>query len=339
MPQLLRAIRPMFKTDRWRICRDDIVYILSGPDKGKTGRVLEVFKDPRLPRVIVEGRNMRKKKIRTGPGDDDYFVVTMEAPLHYSQVQVADPETGLPTRVIFMFTPDGKRVRQLLLAYDLPTLAPGEHTPSAAPSSLALKAPSHAPASGPSSQGAQPHRQRHHPHTTRGSRSSGRTGRLQGHIRGVGSPRQLRALRGLPPPHPQPGTNMGGSSPGYPLRVLTTARHRRGGGGKGAGGAGGHRRRPSSRPAVDGQQPRTLPWGDCDIATCRIKGRLYGSDGGCGGSGLSSRGERAWLRGGRGGGGGGGVVERWGGTGTNDVAVAVAGIIFLRSVGAATTAV
>ncbi|GIL83572.1 hypothetical protein Vretimale_10377 [Volvox reticuliferus] len=53
----------------------------------------------------------RKKKIRTGPGDDEYFVVTMEAPLHYSQVQLADPETGRPTRVIFMFTPDGKRVR------------------------------------------------------------------------------------------------------------------------------------------------------------------------------------------------------------------------------------
>ncbi|GLI64386.1 hypothetical protein VaNZ11_007652, partial [Volvox africanus] len=111
MPQLLRAIRPMFKTDRWRICRDDVVYILSGPDKGKTGKVLEVVKDQRVPRVIVEGRNLRKKKIRTGPGDDDYFVVTMEAPLHYSQVQVADPETGRPTRVVFMFTPDGKRVR------------------------------------------------------------------------------------------------------------------------------------------------------------------------------------------------------------------------------------
>ncbi|GLC42094.1 hypothetical protein PLESTB_000630000 [Pleodorina starrii] len=111
MPQLLRAIRPMFKTDRWRICRDDIVYILSGPDKGKTGKVLEVFKDPRVPRVIVEGRNLRKKKVRTGPGDDDYFVVTMEAPLHYSQVQVADPDTGRPVRVVFKYTPDGQMVR------------------------------------------------------------------------------------------------------------------------------------------------------------------------------------------------------------------------------------
>ncbi len=48
----------MFKTDRWRICRDDLVYILSGADKGKTGKVLEVIKDKRMPQVIVEGRNL-----------------------------------------------------------------------------------------------------------------------------------------------------------------------------------------------------------------------------------------------------------------------------------------
>ncbi len=41
-----------------RICRDDVVYILNGRDRGKTGRVLEVFKDTRLPQVIVEGCNM-----------------------------------------------------------------------------------------------------------------------------------------------------------------------------------------------------------------------------------------------------------------------------------------
>lgn len=59
MPQALyRSIQPMFKTNRWRICRDDLVYILSGPDKGKTGKVLEIIKDTRTPQVIVEGRNL-----------------------------------------------------------------------------------------------------------------------------------------------------------------------------------------------------------------------------------------------------------------------------------------
>ncbi|KAG2440757.1 hypothetical protein HXX76_003614 [Chlamydomonas incerta] len=101
----------MFKTDRWRICRDDLVYILSGPDKGKTGKVLEVLKDTRIPQVIVEGRNLRKKKVKTGAGPEDFFVVTMEAPLHYSQVQLVDPQTGKPMRVIFAYTADGSKVR------------------------------------------------------------------------------------------------------------------------------------------------------------------------------------------------------------------------------------
>lgn len=48
----------MFVRDKWRICRDDIVYILRGPEKGQTGKVLEVIKDTRLPQVIVEGRNL-----------------------------------------------------------------------------------------------------------------------------------------------------------------------------------------------------------------------------------------------------------------------------------------
>ncbi|KAG2496780.1 hypothetical protein HYH03_005188 [Edaphochlamys debaryana] len=119
----------MFVTNRWRICRDDIVYILSGPDKGKTGKVLEVFKDKRVPQVIVEGRNLRKKKVRTGSDPSDFFVVTMEAPLHYSQVQLLDPTTGKPVRVVYMYTPEGEKVRVRKVAE--PTVNDILPTPSA----------------------------------------------------------------------------------------------------------------------------------------------------------------------------------------------------------------
>ncbi|KAG2442011.1 hypothetical protein HYH02_009803 [Chlamydomonas schloesseri] len=64
-----------------------------------------------MPQVIVEGRNLRKKKVKTGAGPEDFFVVTMEAPLHYSQVQLVDPQTGKPMRVIFAYTADGSKVR------------------------------------------------------------------------------------------------------------------------------------------------------------------------------------------------------------------------------------
>lgn len=58
MPQVYRAIRAMFPKQKWRICKDDIVYILCGPERGQTGRVLEVIKDTRVPQVVVEGKNL-----------------------------------------------------------------------------------------------------------------------------------------------------------------------------------------------------------------------------------------------------------------------------------------
>lgn len=48
----------MFPRGRWRIFRDDIVTIRRGPEKGMTGRVLEVLKDLRVPQVVVEGLNL-----------------------------------------------------------------------------------------------------------------------------------------------------------------------------------------------------------------------------------------------------------------------------------------
>eukprot|EP00798_Chlamydomonas_sp_ICE-L_P022379 gene22379-29484_t len=107
MPQVMRAIRPMFKSGRWRIFRDDIVVLRSGPEKGQTGRVLEVLKDDRVPQVLVEGLNLRKKKIYNGEGVEDFFVVSMEAPIHYSQVGVLDPTTNRPVRTGFRYLSDG----------------------------------------------------------------------------------------------------------------------------------------------------------------------------------------------------------------------------------------
>lgn len=54
----LKAIKPMFQKDKWRVLRGDLVQIMSGKDAGLSGRVLRVIRDERFPRVIVEGRNM-----------------------------------------------------------------------------------------------------------------------------------------------------------------------------------------------------------------------------------------------------------------------------------------
>ncbi len=50
--------RPMFQHNQWRIYPDDVVQVITGPEKGITGKVLAVIKDKKQPEVIVEGINM-----------------------------------------------------------------------------------------------------------------------------------------------------------------------------------------------------------------------------------------------------------------------------------------
>uniref|UniRef100_A0A7S0VP55 KOW domain-containing protein n=1 Tax=Polytomella parva TaxID=51329 RepID=A0A7S0VP55_9CHLO len=111
--RLIRKAKAAIKPVDVHIFREDVVKILSGPDKGLTGKVLEVFPEAdRLPpQIFVEGRNLRKKKIRIGSGEDDYIVVSMEAPLPYQEVQLVDPKTFNPIETMWMYTSEGQKVR------------------------------------------------------------------------------------------------------------------------------------------------------------------------------------------------------------------------------------
>jgi large subunit ribosomal protein L24 len=79
-----------------RVARDDTVIVISGDDKGKTGKVLKVFE--KNQRVIVEGVNFIKRhtkpKSRMQPGG----MVEKEAPIHVSNVMVVCPRCGEGTR-------------------------------------------------------------------------------------------------------------------------------------------------------------------------------------------------------------------------------------------------
>ena len=88
------------------IRKGDIVKVISGArearggDRGKTGRVLEVF--PEQDRVIVEGINLVTKHIKVGQtqrGSKTGGIETHEAPIHVSNVALIDPETKEATRV------------------------------------------------------------------------------------------------------------------------------------------------------------------------------------------------------------------------------------------------
>lgn len=90
-----------------KIKKGDKVVILAGRDKGKTGEVSKVV--PSEDRVFVSGVNMVKRHNRptqTTPGG----IEEKEAPIHVSNVALADPKTGEPTRVGFEVR-DGKKVR------------------------------------------------------------------------------------------------------------------------------------------------------------------------------------------------------------------------------------
>ena len=94
-----------------RIRTDDEVVVISGKDKGKTGRVLRV--DPKHDRVYVEGLNMIKRHQRPVPGRPnlEVGVISREAPIHVSNVALVDPKDHKPTRVGITRNDAGARVR------------------------------------------------------------------------------------------------------------------------------------------------------------------------------------------------------------------------------------
>ncbi len=94
---------------RLKVRRDDQVLVISGKDRGKTGRVLRV--DPKNERVYVEGLNIVKRHQRPRPGSSDPGgVVEKEGPIHVSNVMLLDPQDNKPTRV-GVIREDGKRFR------------------------------------------------------------------------------------------------------------------------------------------------------------------------------------------------------------------------------------
>jgi len=91
-----------------KIKKFDQVMVISGEDKGKTGRVLRVY--PSDSRAIVEGVNFIKRHTRPRPGQQG-GIVEREAPVHVSNLMVLDPADGKPTRVGHHVLQDGKRQR------------------------------------------------------------------------------------------------------------------------------------------------------------------------------------------------------------------------------------
>jgi large subunit ribosomal protein L24 len=94
-----------------KIRKDDHVIVISGKDRGKTGKIINV--DPARGRVYVEGLNMVKRHQRPVAGRPNLQigVIEKEGPIHVSNVAIVDPKTKKPTRVGVTRNEQGQRVR------------------------------------------------------------------------------------------------------------------------------------------------------------------------------------------------------------------------------------
>jgi large subunit ribosomal protein L24 len=111
-----RVRRPVPTRMKLRITKGDTVQVISGEEKGKQGKVLQVF--PKSGRIKVQGVNVVKRHLRASPTAEG-GIVEREAPIHHSKAMLLDPKSGEPTRVRRRIDADGT-VERIAVKSDQP---------------------------------------------------------------------------------------------------------------------------------------------------------------------------------------------------------------------------
>jgi large subunit ribosomal protein L24 len=91
-----------------KIRKGDKVVVLTGRDKGRTGEVFEM--NPSEGRALVRGVNMVKRHQKQSATQEG-GIISKEGSIHLSNLALADPKDGKPTRVGFKVLSGGKKVR------------------------------------------------------------------------------------------------------------------------------------------------------------------------------------------------------------------------------------
>ena len=91
-----------------KLKKGDRVIVLAGKDKGKSGEIVQMM--PAESRAIVRGINLVKRHQRQTQAQEG-GIITKEAPIHLSNLAMADPKDNKPTRVGFTVKEDGTKVR------------------------------------------------------------------------------------------------------------------------------------------------------------------------------------------------------------------------------------
>jgi large subunit ribosomal protein L24 len=96
-----------------KIRKGDKVIVLTGRDKGRTGEVFEVRPDAGT--ALVRGINMVKRHQQQSASQEG-GIISKEAPIDLSNIALADPKDGKPTRVGFKFVGEGDARRKVRVA-------------------------------------------------------------------------------------------------------------------------------------------------------------------------------------------------------------------------------
>jgi large subunit ribosomal protein L24 len=105
-----------------RIRKGDTVVVISGKDKGKTGKVMRVMVED--DRVLIEGINLLKRHTKPTPRNPSGGIVEREQPLFACKVMPVDPKTGKGTRVRMKTLENDRKIRVATKSgEELPTVA------------------------------------------------------------------------------------------------------------------------------------------------------------------------------------------------------------------------
>jgi large subunit ribosomal protein L24 len=96
-----------------KIKKGDTVVVIAGRDKGRTGEVIEMRRDDN--RALVRGVNVVKRHQKQS-AQQEGGIVSKEAPIHLSNIALADPKDGKPTRVGFKYLGTGDERKKVRVA-------------------------------------------------------------------------------------------------------------------------------------------------------------------------------------------------------------------------------
>ena len=101
----------------FRFKRNDTVFVRTGKDKGKKGKVLRIF--PENQRALVEGINMVKKHMRPTRDNPKGGIFSMESPIHITNIMLVCSRCSKPTKVGYKFLTDGTKKRMCKKCHEI----------------------------------------------------------------------------------------------------------------------------------------------------------------------------------------------------------------------------